>query len=108
MLGRRAERLRPLLWGVTVGLMGVASIVGLLLPALDEGRPGEVIAGGVVGVAFMVGTRRLLAGHEVEVAGLHGAGVRRALLVFAVLFAHSLPEGLAIGTAYSSDTEGLG
>jgi ZIP family zinc transporter len=34
--------------------------------------------------------------------------VRRALLVFAVLFVHSLPEGLAIGTAYASDTAGLG
>ncbi len=108
MLGARAERLRPLLWGITVGLMGVASIVGLLLPALDEGRPGEVIAGGVVGVVFMLGTRRWLAGHDLHVAGLKGVGVRRALLVFAVLFAHSLPEGLAIGTAYASDTKGLG
>ena len=37
LLGARAERLRPFLWGTAVGLMGVASIVGLLLPALDEG-----------------------------------------------------------------------
>jgi ZIP family zinc transporter len=32
---------------------------------------------------------------------------RTALLVFAVLLVHSLPEGFAIGTAYASDTEGL-
>ena len=37
LLGDRAGRLRPFLWGTAVGLMGVASIVGLLLPALDEG-----------------------------------------------------------------------
>jgi ZIP family zinc transporter len=37
LLGARAERLRPFLWGTAVGLMGVASIVGLLLPALDGG-----------------------------------------------------------------------
>jgi ZIP family zinc transporter len=30
------------------------------------------------------------------------------VLVFAVLFVHSLPEGLAIGTAYASSTAGLG
>ena len=32
----------------------------------------------------------------------------RRVLVFAVLLVHSLPEGLAIGTAYASSTEGLG
>jgi ZIP family zinc transporter len=30
------------------------------------------------------------------------------VLVFAVLFVHSVPEGFAIGTAYASDTAGLG
>src|SRR5215212_5599199 len=37
LLGPRAERLRPFLWGSAVGLMAVASIVGLLLPAVGEG-----------------------------------------------------------------------
>ena len=40
--------------------------------------------------------------------GRSGAGGRTSVLVFAVLFVHSLPEGLAIGTAYASDTAGLG
>ena len=35
LLGERADRLRPFLWGTAVGLMGVASVVGLLLPALS-------------------------------------------------------------------------
>ena len=34
-------------------------------------------------------------------------GVRTSLLVFLVLFVHSLPEGFAIGAAYASDTAGL-
>lgn len=38
---------------------------------------------------------------------LGGADVRTSVLVFAVLFAHSLPEGFAIGTAYASDVAGL-
>jgi zinc transporter, ZIP family len=107
MLGDRAVKLRPLLWGATVGLMGVAAVVGLLLPALDEGSSGAVAAGLVVGVVFLLASRRLLAGRDVHVGQLRGAGVRRAALVFGVLFLHSLPEGFAIGTAFASDTEGL-
>ena len=107
MLGARADDLRPVLWGLTIGLMGVASVVGLLLPALDEGSNGEVALGLAVGAAFLVGTRRFLAAHDPSVAGLRGAGVRRSLLVFGVLLVHSLPEGFALGGAFASDTEGL-
>lgn len=106
-LGERASQLRPLLWGITVGIMGVASIVGLLLPALDEGSAASVASGLVVGVVFLLVSRRLLEHRDVHVGGLAGAGVRRALLVFGVLLVHSLPEGFAIGTAYASDTSGL-
>jgi len=107
VLGRRAERLRPFLWGTAIGLMSVAAVVGLLLPALDEDGGAEVVAGVVVGVAFLLVSRRLLASRDVHVGELRGAGVQRSLLVFGVLLVHSLPEGLAIGTAYASDTQGL-
>lgn len=40
--------------------------------------------------------------------GRSGPGARTSALVFAVLFVHSLPEGLAVGTAYASDRAGLG
>jgi ZIP family zinc transporter len=105
---RTAEMLRPALWGSAAGLMGVASVVGLLLPALDEGTDTEVITGLALGVAFLAAAHRILEGRDPHVAGLRGAGVRRSVLVFGVLFVHSLPEGLAIGTAYASETEGLG
>ena len=59
------------------------------------------------GRACFLVSRRLLAGRDVHVGKLRGAGVRRSLLVFGVLLVHSLPEGFAIGTAYASDTEGL-
>jgi zinc transporter, ZIP family len=107
-LGAHADTLRPALWGLTVGLMTVASIVGLLLPALDEGSPAAVATGLVVGVVFLLVSRRALEARDVHVGQLTGAGVRRSVLVFAVLLVHSLPEGLAIGTAFASDTEGLG
>jgi zinc transporter, ZIP family len=106
-LVRRARDVRPAMWGVTVGLMGVASIVGLLLPAFDEGSAASVWGGVAVGVAFLLVAKRLIRRYDVGYAGLRGAGIRRAILVFGVLTVHSLPEGLAIGTAYASDTAGL-
>jgi ZIP family zinc transporter len=36
-LGERASQLTPVLLGFAVGVMGVASVVGLLIPALEEG-----------------------------------------------------------------------
>ena len=107
LLGTRAEMLRPLLWGLAIGLMGVASISGLLLPALDEGSAAEAAAGTAAGIVFLLATRRLLSFGDPQVSGLRGAGVRRSLLVFAVLLVHSLPEGFAIGAAFASDTSGL-
>ena len=61
-----------------------------------------------MGVAFLLVSRRWLSHRDVSVDGHGGAGVRRAVLVFGVLFVHSLPEGFAVGTAYASSTAGLG
>ena len=107
-LGARADMIRPVLWGMTVGLMTVASVVGLLLPALDEGSSASVAAGLAAGTVFLLASRRSLKKRDVHVGQLSGAGVRRSVLVFAVLLVHSLPEGFAIGTAFASETEGLG
>ncbi len=106
-LGASTDRLRPALWGVTIGVMGVASVVGLLEPALDTGSTGAVVLGAAVGVTFLLASRRRLDRRGTTVDGLSGPGVRRSVLVFGVLLVHSLPEGLAIGTAYASDTAGL-
>jgi zinc transporter, ZIP family len=107
-LGRRSEELRPVLWGFAAGTMGVVSVVGLLAPALDEGTVADAALGLAIGIGFMLAARRYLAVHGVTVRGHEGAGVRSSVLVFAVLFVHSFPEGLAIGTAYASETAGLG
>ena len=106
-LGSRAELLRPILLGTAIGAMSVASVVGLLMPAVDEGGTAEVVLGLVAGVALLVAARRMLAGRDVRVGELRGASVRSSVLVFGVLLVHSLPEGLAIGTAYASDRAGL-
>jgi zinc transporter, ZIP family len=108
LLGARAEALRPALWGLAAGVMAVASVVGLLEPALDAGSTGAVLAGVAAGAAFLFIVRRFLRTSDVHVGAMRGADVRTSVLVFLVLFAHSLPEGFAIGTAYASDTAGLG
>lgn len=106
-LGSRAELLRPILLGTAIGAMTVASVLGLLKPALDEGGRPEVLVGFAAGIALLLAARRFLSGRDVHVGELRGAGVRSSVLVFAVLLVHSLPEGLAIGTAYASDRAGL-
>jgi zinc transporter, ZIP family len=106
-LGSRAELLRPVLLGAAIGAMTVASVLGLIAPALEHGSTAEVVVGLGAGVSLLVLARRLLAARDVHVRELRGAGVRTSVLVFAVLLAHSLPEGLAIGTAYASDVAGL-
>jgi ZIP family zinc transporter len=107
LLGARIAEWRPLLWGLAAGLMGVASVVGLLVPALDEGSGTVVAAGLLAGCAFLLVTQRALAHRDVHVGELRGATVRRSLLVLGVLFVHSIPEGFAIGTAFASDRAGL-
>ena len=104
-LGERAETLRPLLLGFAGGVMAVASVVGLLLPAADEGSTADVVWGTALGVAFLLVSRRLIDSPRSKLTS--SAESRTALLVFLVLLVHSLPEGFAIGTAYASDTAGL-
>ena len=105
VLGERANDLKGGLLGVAAGVMLVAAVVGLLLPAFDEGGSGEVVLGFAAGIGFL-----LLARHFIEEAPPTAIadGDRTWVLVFLVLLVHSLPEGFAIGTAYASTTAGLG
>ena len=59
-LGRRAAQLTPLLLGFAAGVMGVAAIAGLLIPATEEGSAVSVGLGLAVGLGFLVLVRRRL------------------------------------------------
>jgi ZIP family zinc transporter len=102
LLGGRAAYWRPALVGLAVGAMTVASFIGLLRPGLQLGSPLEVFGGAAVGALLFFAVRGALRRHDGNVTELRGADVRRAILIFSVLFAHSLPEGFAVGTAYAA------
>src|SRR4051794_31872212 len=106
LLGARAERLRPWLSAAAAAVMVVASLT-LLAPALDDGSAAGVAAAAAVGVVFVFGARRRLA-RRGRFAGSGQAAARRSLLVFGVLFVHSLPEGFAVGAAWAAHTAALG
>jgi ZIP family zinc transporter len=103
---RTAARLAPLLLGFAAGVMGVAAVAGLLIPATQEGSSAEVLGGLALGVGFLLVARRRMRGASTFM-GRSGSGARSSALVFLVLFVHSLPEGLALGTAFASDRAGL-
>lgn len=105
-LGERAAQLTPLLLGFAAGVMGVASIAGLLIPAGEEGSVLAVIGGLAVG-ASLLGVVRWKLSPRATFMGHDDSGARTSALVFLVLFVHSLPEGFAIGTAFASDRAGL-
>jgi len=105
LLGDRAGRIVPLLLGIAGGVMAVASVDGLLIPAFERGAVAEVLGGMAIGVTFLLVARRRMS-HLPR--GFSGAGGRTGLLVFLVLLIHSLPEGFAIGTAYQADPSELG
>lgn len=100
MLGQRAEAWRPVLAGLAIGVMGVAAIVGLLIPAVRRGTPLEVGLGVLVGAGGLFWAGRAL--HHRLGSTERARADRAAWLTFGVLFVHSLPEGLAIGSAYAA------
>jgi ZIP family zinc transporter len=102
----RSQAARGALSGFAAGVMAVAAVVGLLKPAAEQGGAFEVIAATAAGGLALVLLRRTL-GHRATDRGRSEAGTR-SLLVVGVLFAHSLPEGLAIGAAFASSQAGLG
>jgi ZIP family zinc transporter len=105
-LGKHAAQLTPSLLGFAAGVMAIAAIAGLLIPATQEGSDAIVLVGLGVGLGFLLLVRRRF-DVDAGFMGRSGPGARTSGLVFLVLFVHSLPEGFAVGTAFASDRAGL-
>lgn len=106
LMGTRAATLRPLLLGLSAGVMIVAAVLGLIKPALDRGSLGQVATGLLIGLAFLLIARRLISTENRHAHRLDARAT--SILVFLVLFVHSLPEGFAVGTAYAEDPATIG
>lgn len=117
---RPSERVQDTLFGFGAGVMLAASAFSLVLPGLAAARAanlfggGDWAAGGVVGLAILLGGVVLLAmdrllPHEHFIKGREGAAaqqLRRTWLFVIAIALHNLPEGLAIGVGYAGN-EGL-
>lgn len=108
LLGR--ESLAPLLGAanaVAAGVMLGAS-AGLAIEGIDRSAA-RTAAGAFVGAAFVAAAARAVGAQEAvaRIASLRGSDARKALLVVAVMTAHSAAEGIGMGAAFG-DTLAVG
>ncbi|WP_428387785.1 ZIP family metal transporter [Mucisphaera sp.] len=120
-------RHRGLGYAVAGGLMFAASVYNLILPALQMGQSpdefqidlvhiGPILIGILLGAGFLALTDRYLDHDHEEILTPDGSqqptkhygwGGRVGLLVLIAMTVHSIPEGVAVGTGYTSDAAGL-
>lgn len=85
---------------IASGLMLGASF-GLVAEGMRRGA-GPTIAGGMLGVLFVVGAERLLEQRGSTLADARAAAGRRMVLIVAVMTAHSFAEGVAVGVSFGA------
>ncbi|MCA9733896.1 MAG: ZIP family metal transporter [Deferribacteres bacterium] len=93
------------------GLMFAASVYNLILPGLslasteitlDQAIP--VITGILLGALFLSQVNRYLSPERMENSSWKRFGNKAQILIFVAMFIHSIPEGVAVGVGYSSET----
>lgn len=111
-LGSLPAKIQDSMLGLAAGMMLAASAFSLILPGLEAGEAltggpfggaALVVAGMALGVLLMLGLDAFLP-HEHDSIGPCGAGHERCARVWLFVFAialHNLPEGMAIGVAFS-------
>jgi len=84
---------------VASGLMMGASL-GLVVEGTGYGGV-QTVAGGLLGVLFILTTQRWLESHkELEFGGMSGVAARQMILMVVVMTVHSFSEGVALGVAF--------
>ena len=93
------------------GLMFAASVYNLILPGLTlssaqiklaDALP--VILGILLGAGFLSITDNYLSPERLEQKSWKRFGNKAQLLIFIAMSVHSMPEGVAVGVGYSSDS----
>jgi zinc transporter ZupT len=91
---------------IAAGIMLAASVALVREGAGYSGL--RTALGAFAGAALIVLVRRLLAGHPgLEAGALRGADARKAVMIVAVMTAHSFAEGVGVGVSYGGG-EALG
>jgi ZIP family zinc transporter len=86
---------------VAAGLMLGASF-GLVAEGTAYGS-GQTLVGGLLGVAFILVTQKILGerdSHDFVFEAARGEGARRMLLMVIVMTVHSFAEGVAVGVSF--------
>jgi len=110
---RASGRLLDVLLGFTAGVMLAATTFSLLVPALDRGGIGEVVAGFALGAAALLALDAFLP-HMHARRSEHGraaaedASAHRARMLLSALTIHNIPEGLSVGLAFAAGGPDLG
>ncbi|NNE44140.1 MAG: ZIP family metal transporter [Gemmatimonadetes bacterium] len=110
--GLQLEKRVGLGYAFAGGLMFSASVYNLLMPAFNIGmdeamklKPVLLTLGGMaLGALFLSGIEKYLTPERLEAKFLKHAGGRTGALVFLAMMFHSVPEGVAVGVGYGSET----
>lgn len=131
LVQRISKRQESALMAFAAGVMLAAAIFALLLPSLDAGQAlltatvapglgaaGLTAIGLALGMALMLAVDRLMPhehavlppsapGHAHQWRIDEGRSAQRAWLMVLALLIHNIPEGLAVGAAYSGGALGV-
>lgn len=110
--GLRAQERIGIGYGFAGGLMFAASVYNLLLPAFTLGAAGamrlapvaKTLAGMALGCAFLWAVGRHLTPERLASGLLRPFGSRTEALIFIAMAFHSIPEGVAVGVGFASET----
>ncbi len=98
------HRFNDLLLGFAAGIMMVAAILGLIVPAMEAGGAAQLP---IVFLGIMCGAFCLVLADKAlpflhNIAGINGSDNRVMLLVLAIAI-HNFPEGIAAGVSFLTD-----
>lgn len=118
VLRRPSERALDVLMAFTAGIMLAATMFSLLVPALDLGGVGEVVAGLLAGAACLAALDRLVPHLHARLVERGRTGLvrrdadpaaqSRGLLLLIAMAIHNVPEGMAVGLAFAAGGTELG
>ncbi len=89
---------------IAAGIMLAASVA--LLREATVYSSWRTVGGTLAGIVFIVAFRRVLRNHDHFSAGsLRGVDARKAIMIVAIMTAHSFTEGVGVGVAYGGGKE---